>query len=85
VIQLSKQIGMIGSLQRAIVVADGPAQEQASASFGGKVKGQIGLPGRPPAGDIAAEIERELNDTFQLRLSRGGTRRHLRARPSARP
>jgi len=72
VIQLSKQIGMIGSLQRAIVVADGPAQEQASASFGGKVKVRSVSPVVRQPADIAAEIERELNDTFQLRLAAEG-------------
>ena len=72
VIQLAKQIGMIGSLQRAVVVADGPAQEQAVQGFGGKVKVRSVSPVVRQPNDIASEIERELNDIFRTRLDAEG-------------
>lgn len=68
VLQLGKQAGLIGSLARVVLVADGPVQEQAVAAFTGKARVRSVSPATRAATDIAAEIERELLDAFRTRL-----------------
>ena len=67
-LQLTKQVSMIGSVSRAIVIADGTAQEQGIASLGTKIKARAISPVVRAPADIAAEIEREVGEAFQARL-----------------
>lgn len=67
-LQLAKQVGMIGTVSRAIVIADGSAQEQGVSSFGNKVKVRSISPVVRSPLDIASEIEREIGEAFQTRL-----------------
>jgi len=67
-VQLAKQVGMIGSVSRAIVIADGAVQEQSMASLGGKIKARAISPVVRQPQDIANEIEREVGEAFQARL-----------------
>jgi hypothetical protein len=69
ILQLAKQTAMSGSVARAVVVADGSAQEQGLAAFTGKIRVRGVSPVVRSAGDIAAEIERELLEAFRARLS----------------
>lgn len=69
ILQLTKQAGMIGSVARAVVVADGPAQEQGITAFSGKVRVRGVSPVIRPVGEIAAEIEREVWEAFRTRVS----------------
>src|SRR5206468_1234277 len=67
--QVAKGASLIGSLQRAVVIADGPVQEQSVASFSGKTKVRsVSAAVRSPH-DIAGEIERELMEAFRVRLN----------------
>jgi hypothetical protein len=66
--QLAKQLSMIGSVARAVVIADGQAQEQGVASLGTKIKVRSISPVVRSPIDIAAEIEREVGEGFQQRL-----------------
>ena len=68
VLQLAKQVGMIGTVSRAIVIADGAAQEQGVASLGSKLKVRSISPVVRSPADIASEIEREVGEAFQTRL-----------------
>ena len=68
ILQLAKQISMIGTVARAIVVADGAAQEQGVAALGTKLKVRSISPVVRSPGDIAHEIEREVGEAFQIRL-----------------
>jgi hypothetical protein len=67
-LQLAKQIGMIGTVARAIVIADGPAQEQGVSALGSRIKVRSISPVVRSPGDIAHEIEREVGEAFQIRL-----------------
>jgi len=67
-LQLAKQVGMIGTVSRAIVIADGQAQEQGVAALGNKLKVRSISPVVRAPADIAGEIERELGEGFQIRL-----------------
>ena len=67
-LQLAKQVGMIGTVSRAIVIADGQAQEQGVAALGNKLKVRSISPVVRAPADIASEIERELGEGFQIRL-----------------
>jgi hypothetical protein len=67
-IQLAKQVSMIGSVSRAIVIADGQAQEQGMQSLGAKIKARAISPVVRQPADIANEIEREVGDAFLARL-----------------
>jgi hypothetical protein len=67
-LQLAKQVGMIGTVSRAIVIADGQAQEQGVAALGNKLKVRSISPVVRAPADIAGEIERELGEAFQIRL-----------------
>jgi hypothetical protein len=67
-LQLAKQIGVIGTVSRAIVIADGQAQEQGVAALGSKLKVRSISPVVRAPADIAQEIERELGEAFQIRL-----------------
>jgi hypothetical protein len=69
ILQLAKQIAMNGSVSRAVVVADGAAQEQGLAAFAGKIRVRGVSPVVRSSGDIAAEIERELLEAFRARVS----------------
>jgi hypothetical protein len=66
--QLTKQLSMIGSVSRAVVIADGQAQEQGVSSLGTKIKVRSISPVVRSPIDIAAEIEREVGEGFQQRL-----------------
>jgi hypothetical protein len=66
--QLAKQVSMIGSVSRAIVIADGPAQEEGMKSLGPKIKARAISPVVRQPADIASEIEREVGDAFLARL-----------------
>jgi hypothetical protein len=66
--QLAKQLSMIGSVSRAVVIADGQAQEQGVSSLGTKIKVRSISPVVRSPIDIAAEIEREVGEGFQQRL-----------------
>jgi len=66
--QLAKQLSMIGSVSRAVVIADGQAQEQGISSLGTKIKVRSISPVVRSPIDIAAEIEREVGEGFQARL-----------------
>jgi hypothetical protein len=68
VLQLAKQLSMIGTVSRAIVIADGQAQEQGVSALGTKLKVRSISPVVRAPGDIANEIERELGEAFQIRL-----------------
>jgi hypothetical protein len=68
VLQLAKQLSMIGTVTRAIVIADGQAQEQGVAALGSKLKVRSISPVVRAPADIASEIERELGEAFQVRL-----------------
>ena len=68
VLQLAKQLSMIGTVSRAIVIADGQAQEQSVAALGSKLKVRSISPVVRAPVDIASEIERELGEAFQIRL-----------------
>lgn len=68
VLQLAKQVSMIGTVSRAIVIADGQAQEQGVAALGTKLKVRAISPVVRAPADIANEIERELGEAFQIRL-----------------
>jgi hypothetical protein len=67
-LQLGKQMGMIGTVARAIVIADGPAQEQGVTALGSRLKVRSISPVVRSPGDIAHEIEREVGEAFQMRL-----------------
>ena len=67
--QVAKGVSLIGSLQRAVVIADGPAQEQSVAMFAGRTKVRGVSPEVRTPQDIAGEIERELSDAFRARLN----------------
>jgi hypothetical protein len=69
ILQLAKQTAMNGSVARAVVVADGAAQEQGLAAFTGKIRVRGVSPVVRAPSDIAAEIERELLEAFRARLS----------------
>jgi hypothetical protein len=69
ILQLAKQIAMNGTVSRAVVVADGAAQEQGLAAFAGKIRVRGVSPVVRSAGDIAAEIERELLESFRARVA----------------
>jgi hypothetical protein len=69
ILQLAKQSSMNGSVARAVVVADGAAQEQGLASFGGKIRVRGVSPVVRSAADIAGEIERELLEAFRARTA----------------
>ena len=49
-LQLAKQVGMIGTVSRAIVIADGQAQEQGVAALGQQAQGALHLAGRSRPG-----------------------------------
>jgi hypothetical protein len=66
--QLTKQLSMIGSVSRAVVIADGQAQEQGVSSLGTKIKVRSISPVVRSPIDIAAEIEHEVGEGFQQRL-----------------
>ena len=66
--QLTKQLSMIGSVARAVVIADGQAQEQGVSSLGSKIKVRSISPVVRSPQDIAGEIEREVGESFQARL-----------------
>jgi hypothetical protein len=67
--QVTKGATLIGSLLRAVVIADGPAQEQSVAAFGGKTKVRSVSPVIRTPQDIAGEVERELQEAFRARLN----------------
>jgi hypothetical protein len=67
--QVVKGVALTGSLLRAVVVADGPAQEQSLAAFAGKTKVRTVSPVIRTPVDIASEIERELLEAFRARLN----------------
>jgi hypothetical protein len=67
--QVAKGTTLIGSLLRAVVIADGPAQESSVAAFAGKTKLRTVSPVIRTPQDIIAEIERELMDAFRARLN----------------
>jgi hypothetical protein len=67
--QVVKGVALTGSLLRAVVVADGPAQEQSLAAFAGKTKVRTVSPVIRTPVDIASEIERELLEAFRDRLN----------------
>jgi hypothetical protein len=69
ILQLAKQTAMNGHVSRAVVVADGPAQEQGLGAFTGKIRVRGVSPVVRSAADIAGEIERELLEAFRARLS----------------
>lgn len=64
--QLFKQAGPLPKLARAIVIADGPAQDQAAMLFEGVRTRKISAAARE-AGEIAVEIGREVTDLFRQR------------------
>lgn len=66
--QVAKGASLVGSVQRAVVIADGPAQESSVASFTGKTKVRSVSPAVRSPLDIAGEIERELMEAFRARL-----------------
>src|SRR5215210_2598036 len=68
-LQIAKQAAMSGSVARAIVVADGTAQDQGLSAFGGKIRVRGISPVVRPAVEIAAEIEVELLEAFRTRLA----------------
>ena len=67
--QVAKGVALTGSILRAVVVADGPAQEQSLAAFAGKTKVRTVSPVIRTPVDIASEIERELLEAFRARLN----------------
>lgn len=67
--QVAKGASLIGSLARAVVIADGPAQESSVAAFSGKTKVRSVSPVIRSPQDIAGEIERELLEAFRARLN----------------
>ncbi len=71
VLQLAKQVGALGSVVRAVVIADGQLQEQAVAAFGGKTRVRSASPVIRAPSDIVAEIERELLEAFRARVATG--------------
>ena len=70
--QLMKQVSMMEVVKRAIVIADGPAQEQGLANVGPRVKTSTISPLVRTPRDIGADIENELNATVTQRLAAGG-------------
>jgi hypothetical protein len=62
--QLVKFCRSLNGLARAVVIADGPAQDQAAAAFEGLRIRKIS-PAARDANEIAAEIERELVDALR--------------------
>ncbi|MBN9012535.1 MAG: hypothetical protein J0H25_05700, partial [Rhizobiales bacterium] len=68
-LQLFKQAGPLPKLNRAIVIADGPAQDQAAMMFEGARTRRVSAAAREP-GDIAAEIGREMTDLYRQRTGR---------------
>lgn len=67
--QVVKGISAIGSLQRAVVIADGPEQEQSVALFTGKTKVRSASATTRSPQELASEIERELSEAFRTRLN----------------
>lgn len=67
--QVAKGVTLTGSVQRAVVIADGPAQESSMAAFNGKTKVRAVSPVIRSPQDIAAEIEHELMEAFRARLN----------------
>lgn len=67
--QVAKGASLVGSLQRAVVIADGPALDSSAGAFAGKTKVRSVSPVVRTPADIAGEIERELADAFRLRLN----------------
>jgi hypothetical protein len=67
--QLIKQAAPMPQLTRAIVIADGPAQDQAAAMFDGARVRKIS-PAARDANEIGAEIGREMTEMYRQRVSR---------------
>jgi hypothetical protein len=67
--QVAKGVTMTGSVVRAVVIADGPAQEQSVAVFSSKARVRSVSPMIRTPNDIAGEIERELGEAFKSRLN----------------
>jgi len=65
--QVAKGVAMIGSVLRAVVIADGPALEPSAAAFAGKAKVRGVSPVTRTPLDIASEVERELLEAFRAR------------------
>ncbi|MER3487023.1 MAG: hypothetical protein C4345_14655, partial [Chloroflexota bacterium] len=68
-IQLVKQLTVIGSVARAVVIADGQAQEHGITAFGSAIRARALSPATRQPGDIVADLERELLDAFRARAS----------------
>lgn len=68
-IQIAKQAASSGSVARAVVIADGTAQDQGLSTFTGKIRARGVSPSVRPAAEIAAEIEAELQEAFRSRLN----------------
>jgi len=67
--QVAKGASLVGSLLRAVVIAEGPAQEQSVGAFQGKTKVRTVSPAVRLPNEIANEIERELMEAFRARLN----------------
>lgn len=68
-IQVVKQLNTIGSVARAIVIADGQAQEHGLTAFGTNVRTRGMSPATRQPSEIVADLERELLDAFRARAA----------------
>ncbi len=68
-IQLIKQLSLVGSVARAVVIADGQAQEHGLTAFGSAIRARGVSPATRQPADIVADLERELLDAFRARAS----------------
>jgi len=69
VIQVVKQTTVVGSIARAVVIADDQAQEHGLTAFGASVRARSISPVTKQPAEIAADLERELLEAFRARAS----------------
>jgi hypothetical protein len=62
--QVARQVGALGTLTQAIVIAEPAAQEAALTALGVRAKVRVVAPASKSATDIAAEVEKHLLDLY---------------------
>jgi hypothetical protein len=66
--QIARQVGALGTLGQAIVIADGQSQEAALTALGIRAKVRVIGPSTKPPADVASEVEKHLLDLYYAHL-----------------
>jgi hypothetical protein len=69
IMQIARQLGALGTLSQALVIADGQSQEAALTALGVRAKVRSISPASKPAPEVAAEVEHALLEAYYAHLN----------------